>query len=157
MTPKYFSLGPAENSNHVKIIRIIFGLVCIGIAAFWTIFNIRSLVTERTLWITIIFITAFGSYQVWAGLGRAARFIEIDEKQLILRKNSFLKKRIIQASEIKKIEIYPLNLIIYLHSKSKIILRFGTAYTDNIDPIKSEIEFFATGNSILTEIKSEVI
>jgi hypothetical protein len=67
METKYFSLGPSEQSAVVKIIRSIFGLVCIAIAVFWLIFNIRSVKADHTLWITVLFLSGFGIYQVLAG------------------------------------------------------------------------------------------
>ena len=41
--------------------------------------------------------------------------------------------------------------------EEKQYLRFGTAYTDNIEPIKNEIEEFADTNNIDLEIISEDI
>ena len=157
METKYFSLGTGESNKLVNIIRLIFGVVCIAIAMLWMIFNIRSFKSDGTLWITIVFLTGFGFYQIWAGLGRAIRFIEIDQDKIILKKNSLLPFKELKAGEIKKIEVFPLSLIIYLHGDRKTILRFGTTYTDNIDPIKCEIEQFASGNNICLEIKREEI
>ena len=133
METKYFTLGYSENSQLVKIIRIVFGLVCIAIAVFWMIFNIRSVKADRTLWITVLFLSGFGLYQVLAGLGRTTRFIQIGIDKIIIKKNSILPLKVISASEIKKIEIFPLNLIFYYHKGGKTVLRFGTAFTDNID------------------------
>jgi hypothetical protein len=157
MESKYFLLGQADNSMPVKIIRILFGLACIFISIFWMIFNIRSVKADRTLWVTVLFLSGFGLYQVWAGLGRAIRFIEIGNGKLVLKKNSLLPLREISASEIKKIEVYPLNLKLCLHRGGKTVLRFGTTYTDNIDPIKRELEQFASDNNIDFEIIAEEI
>ena len=157
METKYFSLGPSENSTTIKVIRILFGLVCIAIALFWMIFNMRSVKADRTLWITVLFLSGFGLYQVWAGLGRASRFIEIDNDKIILKKNSLLPLKHFRASDIKKIDVFPLNLIFYLHNGGKTILRFGTTYTDNIEPVKNEIEHFASVNNIDIETITEEI
>jgi len=157
METKYYSLGPSENSTTLKIIRILFGLVCLAIAVFWIVFNIRSVKADRTLWITVMFLSGFGLYQVLAGLGRTSRFIGIGSDKIFLKKNSLLPVKEMSASEIKKIELFPLNLIFYLNPGRKTVLRFGTTYTDNIDPIKSKIELFASGNKIYLEIKREEI
>ena len=157
METKYFSLGQGENSRLVKFFRLLFGAVCIAISIFWMIFNIRSLKADGTLWITIIFLSGFGFYQIWAGLGRTTIFIEISKNFIRLKKNPILPSVKISSGEIKKIELFPLNLIFYLSYGKKIYLRFGTTYTDNIDPIKSEIEQFASGNNIYLEIKREEI
>ncbi|MBK7713516.1 MAG: hypothetical protein IPJ37_23270 [Bacteroidales bacterium] len=77
METKYFSLGASETNTIIKIIRILFGLVCIAIAIFWIIFNIRAAGAERSVWITVVFLSGFGLYQIWAGLGRTEKFIRI--------------------------------------------------------------------------------
>ncbi|MBK8882477.1 MAG: hypothetical protein IPN67_08875 [Bacteroidales bacterium] len=157
METKYFSLGASETNTIIKIIRILFGLVCIAIAVFWIIFNIRAAGAERSVWITVVFLSGFGLYQIWAGLGRAERFIRIASDRIILKKNSFLPVKEISGAELKKIEVYPLNLIFYFHNEGKTILRFGTTFTDNIDPVKNEIEKFASLNKIEIETIREEI
>lgn len=157
MDTKDFSLGPSESDTSIKIIRILFGLLCMAIAAFWMVFNIRATKADRTLWITVMFLSAFGFYQIWAGLGRTTRFIKIGSDRIILKMNSLLPVKEMNSSEIKKIEIFPLNLIFYFHKGGKTILRFGTTYTDNIEPIKSGIEEFAASNNIELETITEEI
>ena len=157
MESKFFSLGHSETGTALKIIRILFGLVCIAIAIFWLIFNIRSVKADRTLWITVLFLSGFGIYQVWAGLGRAIKFIQIGSDKIMLKKNSLLPVKEMASSEIKKIEIFPLNLIFYFRQGGKTVLRFGTAFIDNIEPIKGEIEEFASKNNIDLETVSEEI
>jgi hypothetical protein len=155
METKQFSLGPSENSASIKIIRFLFGLVCIAIALFWLIFNIRAVKADRTLWITVLFLSGFGFYQIWAGLGRTTRFIRIGNEKIILKKNSLLPLKEMSSIEIKKIEVFPLNLKFYFHQGGKTILRFGTTYIDNIEPIKSEIVEFAAVNNIELETIAE--
>jgi hypothetical protein len=155
MELKYFSLGTIENSRLVKIFRIIFGFVCITIAIFWMIFNIRSLKADGTLWITIFFLSGFGFYQIWSGMGRAARFIEIGQEKLRIKKNSLLQPVEMSVREIEKIELFPLNIIIILKSKKRFLLRFGTTYHDVNEKIKEEIFDFAESNKIPLEIIRE--
>jgi hypothetical protein len=157
MKTEYFSLGPLENSSAIKVIRILFGIVCVAIAFFWLIFNFRAVNADRMLWITVLFLTGFGVYQIWAGAGRAKRFIEIGNGKIVLRKNSFLPRQEMSASEIKKIEVFPLNLIFYLHNGRKRVLRFGTTYIDIIDPVKDSVEQFADLHNISLETISEEI
>jgi hypothetical protein len=155
METKYFLLGPSEGSAFLKFTRIIFGLACIAIAVFWMIFNIRSAKADRTLWISVLFLSGFGLYQIMAGLGRTSRFIQIGGDKIILKKNALLPLRTMDASEIRKIEIFPLNLIFYFHRGGRTVLRFGTAFTDNIDPIKRGIEEFAFYNNTDLETITE--
>ncbi|MCX6253990.1 MAG: hypothetical protein NTV31_05865 [Bacteroidia bacterium] len=154
---KYFSLGTSENNRFVKIIQIVFGVACFAVAIFWLIFNIRSLKADGTLWITVIFLSGFGFYQIWSGLGRATRFIEIGQDKIRLKKISIIPVMEIRANDIEKIEIFPFNLIFFIRPRKKIFLRFGTTYTDNIEPVKKGIIQFALDNSISVETKIEEI
>lgn len=157
MEIKYFSLGTNENNRLVKIIRILFGVVCIAVAIYWFSFNIKSLKADGTLWITIIFLTGFGFYQIWSGLGRATRFIEIAPGYIRLKKNPILPLVEMSSYEIEKIELFPLNLIFFLKSKKKILLRFGTTYHEINEKIKDEILSFAESNNIPFEFIEEKI
>jgi len=157
MVKKYYALSNVENNKLVKIIQIVFGIVCFAVAVFWMIFNIRSLKTDGTLWISVIFLTGFGFYQVWSGLGKATRFIEIGKEIIRLKKNILLPPVNISSGEIQKIELYPFNLIFYLKSKKKILLRFGASYQEKNEDIKDDILVFADENSIETEIVEEKI
>ncbi len=73
METKYFSLDHSENSTAIKILRILFGLVCIAIALFWMIFNIRSVKADNAPWVTVLFISGIGFYMIWAGLGKTVK------------------------------------------------------------------------------------
>lgn len=155
METKIFYLSSVENNRLVKIIQIIFGALCIGIAIFWMIFNIRSLKADSTLWITIIFLSGFGFYMIWAGLGRATRFIEIGPEKIQLKKTIMLPAVEILAGEIQKIELFPFNLIFWLKSKKRIMLRFSNTLYETNEKIKDEILKYAGSNAINAEIKEE--
>jgi hypothetical protein len=157
MEIKHFSLSTIENNKLVKIIRILFGVVCIAVAIYWFSFNIKSLKADGTLWITIIFLTGFGFYQIWSGMGRATRFIEIAPGFIRFKQNPVLPPIVMSSIEIEKIELFPLNLIFFLKSKKKIMLRFGTTYYEINEKIKDEILSFAESNNIPLEFIEEKI
>lgn len=155
MGNKYFVLGTIENSGLVKIIRIAFGFVCIAVAVFWLIFNIRSLKADGTLWITIIFLSGFGFYQIWSGLGMATRFIEISHETIRLKNNAILPPVIMRTDEIESIELLPLQIIFHLITKKKLILRFGTTYYETNQTISDEIIGFAESKNIPLRVTEE--
>jgi len=157
MEKKYFALSSSENNKMVRIIQVVFGFVCFAVAGFWLYFNIRAMKTDKTLWITIIFLAGFGFYQIWTGLGKAARFIEISMEKIRIKKTILLPPVILSFENIQKIEIYPLNLIFFLKSQKKMFLRFGTTYQDTNEQIKDEIILFAEKNSINAEFVEEKI
>jgi HAMP domain-containing protein len=155
MESKYFLLSSVENNKVVRIIQIAFGLVCLAVAVFWLVFNIRSVQTNSTLWITIIFLSVFGLYQIWSGLGRATRFIEISADRIRLKKTIILPTVEMRAEEIQKIEIYPFNLIFILKAEKRIILRFSTTYQETNEKVKDELLVFGELNSIEVEFVKE--
>lgn len=155
MERKIFSLEPNISSRIVNIIQIIFGIFCVGIAIFWIIYNVRSQNASGTLWITTLFLTGFGVYQVMAGTGKTAKYIEISEEKIVLKQNSVLPRVEMIASDIEKTVIFPLSIVFFLKSKRKIIFRFGLSYTEIIDPVKQGINEFVTINNIPSEFKTE--
>jgi hypothetical protein len=157
METKYFTLDNTEKNRLVNIIRVLFGVVCIAVALFWLVFNLRSMQNHGTLWITILFLTGFGFYQIWSGIGKAGRYIEIGRDMVILKKYIFLSPMILPASETEKIELYPLKVIFHLRPGRKILLRFGTVYYESNDKIIREIARYADDNSIPAEVIQEEV
>ncbi len=157
MEKKYFSLSSVENSRVIKIIQIAFGFACFAVAVFWLIFNIRSIKADRTLWITIVFLSGFGFYQIWSGLGRATRFIEISADKIKLKKTILLSPVEFTVENIQKIEIFPFKLILFLKSDKRYLLRFSTTYIETNEKVKDEILHFAELNSINIEFVEEKI
>jgi hypothetical protein len=157
MEMKYYSLGTTEKSIFIKIVRIVFGIVCIVVAFFWIFFNIKSLKTDMTLWITILFLLGFGFYQVWSGLGQATTFIQIGQDKIRIKKNPIQSPVEIATADIEKIDFFPLNIVFILKSKKRLLLRFGTTYHETNQMISEEIVGFAEINNIPLEIIEEKI
>jgi len=155
MEKRVFLLEPKENSRLVKVLQIVFGIICIIISIYWIIFNIRSLNSDPTQWITIIFLVSFGAYQVLAGSGKTSRYIETGSDRIVLKQNSFLPRIKIAPSDLERIEFFPLNINFLLKSNRKITLRFGTTYTDHIGPVEEAVIEFAELNKIPFEVKRE--
>lgn len=155
MEKKVFLLEAKDNPKVVKILQIIFGIVCIIISIYWMIFNIRSLNSETTQWITIIFLVSFGIYQILAGSGKTLRYIETESYRIVLKQNSFLPRINIRSSDIDRIEFFPLNINFHLKNSRKITLRFGTSFTEIIGPVEEAVIEFAELNKIPFEVKGE--
>ena len=155
MKTSYFSLEVNKSNRLTRIFQLVFGIVCALVAIIWLIINFNSLTSNWSLVITIIFLLGFAYYQINSGLGRGEKFVEISQTRLTLKKNSLLPAQDINASEIERIEIFPLSMVITLRSGEKRILRFGTTFTDIIDPVKRGIETFCSENNISLEFKNE--
>lgn len=155
MDKKYFLLGTSEPNKLIRIFQIILGVACISIAIFWSFFNLKAIAADRTLWITIVFLSGFGAYQIWSGIGRTTRFINIGDNFIILKKNSIIPPVNVAGKEIEKVELFPLSVIFFLKSKQKILLRFGTTFYEINEKIKDELLNFAGRNNIPVEIIEE--
>ena len=155
METTYYSLGSVENNRFVKILQIVFGLLCIAVAVFWIVHNFKTLGSDTRLWITISFLTLFGLFQIWSGSGNAARYILIGRDNIRLKKNAILPAVNIVSTDIQKIEFFPLSLIFHLKPAKKIILRFGTVYYETNDKIVDKLFSFAETNNIPVEVIEE--
>jgi hypothetical protein len=155
MEVKYFSLGQSENNKIVNILRIVFGIVCFALAIFWITFNFTKSGSDGTVWITITFLLAFGFYQIWSGLGKATRFIEIGSEDIRIKKNAILPSLRINVKVISSVDFYPLNVIFILKSGKRIMLRFGTTFYDVNERIIDELLGFCESNSIPFDVIEE--
>src|ERR1035437_2967510 len=139
MEKKYYSLGSEENSKLVKLIQVIFGILCFAVAFYWLYFNLRSLKADGTLWMTIIFLIGFGFYQIWSGLGQAKRFVEINSDKRRMKKTVLLRFVELGKEDIDKIEVFPFNLKFYLKTGITLILRSSSSYYETNAAIKDGI------------------
>ena len=155
MTKKTFSLEIQDNNKVIRSIQIIFGIVLIIIAGYWLIYNIRSTDGKGSLWITLIFLTGFGAYQIYSGLGFARKYIEFGDDILKIRTNSFVPSVSVKADAISTAEVYPLKVVIVLKTGKKILIRLGVTDTLKIENIKDEIIRFVTRNNVQVELRNE--
>ena len=155
MKSNYYSLELNKSNIITRIFQLVFGIICAVIAIIWAILNINMLKSNGSLWITIVLLLGFAYYQINSGLGRAEKFIEFSQSSLKLKNNSLFPVRVLNAPDIQKIEAFPLNLVFFLTSGKKVFLRFGTTYTDIIEPVRKSLLTFCSGNNIPLEFKSE--
>jgi len=155
MESNYYSLEVNKSNRITRVFQLAFGVICAIIAVVWAILNINMLKSNGALWITIILLLGFAYFQIISGLGKAEKFIEISQGSIKIKKNSLFGVQEINAPDIEKIEAFPLNLVFFLRSGKKVLLRFGTTYTDIIDPVRKSIQTFCTGNNIPLEFKTE--
>ena len=155
MENNYFSLEVNRSNKLIRIFQFVFGILCIVIAVIWLILNHDSLKSNSTLWLSIIFLIGFAWYQINSGLGRGEKYLKIGKTSLKLKKNSLLPSRELIALDIERIEIFPISMIILLKTGKKVTLRFGTTFTDIIDPVKRGIEVFCSENNIHLEFRNE--
>ena len=150
---EYFQLSNSNKNRFVSVLNILFGISCIAIGVGWAIHDKNS----GSVWITILFLFGFGFYEIWLGLGKAERYIEIDKTFIRLKKFIFLSAKHIEASEIGKIEIFPMKIDFHFKERTKITLRFGTTYIEMNEKIVDALIKFAEQNAIDLELQTEKI
>lgn len=155
MESNHFSLEVNKSNRFTRIFQVIFGIICAVLAVIWLIMNIKTLSTNGSLVLTIIFLLGFAYYLVNSGLGKGDKYIEIGRDSLRIKKNSIFPATEIKAGEIQKIEIFPLNIVFILKSGKKVLLRFGTYFTEVIEPVKTGVESFCEANGVPFEAINE--
>lgn len=157
MEKKIILLDPKDNPLFIKVLQIIFGLVCLGVAIFWFIFNLKADYSDSALWITVALLACFGIYLILSGFGKTKRYIEISNNEIILKKNAILPVAKIGNTEIRKIESLPLNIIFRLADGGKTILRFGINYPEVIPVVKDKLKEFSEINSIPFDAENDTV
>ena len=157
MENRYFSLEMREDNRLTRIFRILFGVVLLIIAVFWSFYNFNSVKTDGTLWITLIFLVSFGLFQILTGIGLTRTYIELNNNNIRLKKHSLLPPSVLLSEQIEGIELFPFKVHFLLKSGKKILLRFGISDPDRVDLIKTEIKNFADSNNLKSEIVTEEI
>jgi hypothetical protein len=157
MEKEHFSLEISDDNRIIKVFRAFLGLLCIAIGIYWLLFNIGKGSQSSKQWITVAFLVGFGAYQIYAFLGLAVKFIEISSENIRLKKNSLSPVISFSPDQIRKIELFPLNVIFLYKSDKKVILRFGISDPGKVEDIKSKIVEFADSNGVNLEIMTEEI
>jgi len=155
METQYFSLEVHRSNKLTKIFQLVFGIICAGVAVIWLILNLSTMKMTLGLALTVLFLLGFAYYQIVSGLGHAEKFIEVGGDKIRMKKNSIFPVEEVRADEVENVVIFPINIVFMLKSKKKIMLRFGTTYTDIINPAKDAVENFCRRNSLSYEERNE--
>ena len=155
MSTNYFQLNNSDKNRFVSVLKILFGIACFVIGIYWAIAIVKFSKNVGSAWITILFLLGFGFYEIWSGSGKGERYIEIDKSFIRLKKTIFLSAKHIEASEIVKIEIFPLKINFQLKEQKKVILRFGTTYIETNEKIVDALVKFVKQNAIDLELQLE--
>lgn len=155
MEKSYFPLGDSDDNRIVKILRITFGVACIIMSIWWLFYTLNAEKSNWSIGITILFLAGFGFYQIWAGAGKATRFIMVAGDMLTIKKNAMLPPVKISTGNISQIDIYPLSIVFHEKDGKKFLLRFGTINYETNEKIVDELILYAEENRIPYEVKEE--
>lgn len=152
---KRYPLESRESSKPVRILQLIFGIVCIFIAGWWTVFILR-VPENANFWFAIIFMLLFGIFQIYSGLGYASKYLTVDSERLIIKKTVFGRTEVFAGTDIERILIFPLSVSVVLRNRRTISLRFPVTLGEGIDRVKDALAEYARDNKIMSEEKSDM-
>ncbi|MCU0362164.1 MAG: hypothetical protein MUE32_02300 [Bacteroidales bacterium] len=155
MEKMHFPLGTREQGKIAGLARIVFGITCLAVAVYWTVQYGKISSGGYSVIATLVFLFLFAFYMVWAGLGKAYRFIEISNQEIRLKKDIFFSTETLISADLSKIVLYPMTLVFMLKNGRKILLRFGATFHETNEQIKDSILEFAEVNNIETEFVEE--
>jgi len=155
MDKEHFSLGNRERGRIVVLARIFFGAICLALAGIWVVYSLKAGISTGSVWLTVFFLTVFGFYQIWAGAGKAERYIVITGNTIIVKKYIFLPPVEMSANETLLIELHTLKIVFRLRSGKSILLRFGTTYYELNEQIIDKLVTYSERNNLETRVISE--
>lgn len=150
-------LGEKEDKPLVKIMVIIFGIMCIITAGWWTVFLVRYPDNESIFWAGSIFLLLFGLYQLLSGLGYTKRYISRINGGLVIRQNSLLPAKKLEASQLGQLEVRSMDMVLHTHDSSRLRIKLGIRYPDLGQQVKEFIITWAEDNNIEIFYKHEAL
>lgn len=150
-------LGEREDKPLVKIMVIIFGIMCIITAAWWTVFLVRYPDNENIFWAGSIFLLLFGLFQLLSGLGYTKRYISRTNGGLVIRQNSLMPAKRLEASGLRQLEIRSMDMVLHGHGSSRLRIKLGIRYPDLGQQVKEFVTAWADDNDIEIFYKNEAL
>lgn len=152
MADTHFSIELNENSRVGRILRILLGVACLVVTA-WFVFSVQGTAASvGTAWIAIGFLLLFGLWLIGSGLGLTERYITIGHDRIVLRQDFYRPPVIFTSSSLTTVEFKPVVIDFYT-DKKKVRLRLGTFYPDRTTSIMEAVEEFCILHGI--EIKRD--
>ncbi|MDX9929220.1 MAG: hypothetical protein RBS37_05145 [Bacteroidales bacterium] len=151
---KRYSLEARENTRFVKVLQVIFGIICIFIAIWWAVYILNS-PDNIEYWAASVFMFGFGAFQIYSGLGYASRYILTGSDTIVIKKSAIGRRRTIKNVDIGRIDIHPLSVSFLLKDNTTIKISFAVTLAGDIDRIKDAAAAFGRKNNIITEEGTE--
>ena len=149
MQHKQISLDDRPEKRMVRIIMVIFGFLCLFTSSWWTVYLLKLPDNNNNMfWVATLFLFLFGLYQIYSGLGFAARYMIFEEKTFIVRQNSLSVPKKFMSDDIKTVEIGPNDISLLFNDGKRYRIKLGLKYPDLGENIKKNIIEFATERKI---------
>ncbi len=148
METRRFNLDLSDNNSVSRILKSIFGIICITIAIILSLMIHRSGESTWSTWVAIVFLFLFGVWLVLKVTGLTDRYVIISENEIILKDKFYSPALVIKATDLKKTGFGQLKISFFLSMEKEIALRLGTYYRDNSLKIMEAVEEFCNLNGI---------
>lgn len=147
MADNYYSLEVHESKGLGRSLRILLGIICLGVAA-WFMYSIRGTAASvTTAWIATGFLLLFGLWLIGSGLGITQRFVRISDDKIVLRPDFYRPPVVFTAVTLKAVEFRPL-IIEFFSDKKSVRLRLGTYYPERTAAIMEAVDEFCKRHGI---------
>jgi hypothetical protein len=154
MADTHFSIELHENTRVGRILRILLGVACLVVTA-WFVFSVLGTAASvGTTWIAIGFLLLFGLWLIGSGLGLTERYITIGYDRLVLRQDFYRPPVVFTSASLTAVEFKPVVIDFYTDNK-KVRLRLGTFYRDRTASIMEAVEEFCVRNGIEIKIDNQ--
>ncbi len=156
METRKFRLDPGEHDSVTRVMKALFGIICIASAIVTAFIMSRSgQLTSGTI-AAIAFLFLFGVWLVLAGFGLTERYVTVSDEAITIKDRLHAPARILKASDLKEIEFSQLKMTFSLKTGGVIPLRLGAYYRENSLRLMEAVEDFCAFNDLKTKgIKPE--
>lgn len=148
MQTQRFNLDLSENNSVSRILKSIFGIICIAVAIILSVMMQQSGESTLSTWVAVAFLFLFGVWLVLKVTGLTDRYVAISDGEIVLKDKFYTPAMVIRASDLEKTGFSQLKVSFFLSSGKVIALRLGTYYRDNSFKLMEAIEEFCNLNGI---------
>lgn len=151
MDVKKISLDMRESSKTMRILQLIFGLVCLFISA-WLFSNLMTTKSASgSNLIAVVFLFFFGIWELLSAFGITGRYIIVSDEKIILKHKYISRPQVHTAAKLKTITIKPVAFELHHLNGSKTLVKLGLYYRERSAEILDAVESFCKVNNIAVE------
>ena len=145
---EYLNLSERPESLFVRILMVVFGILCLFTAGWWALYLIRNTGNEKSFWVATLFLLLFGLYQIYAGLGYSRRYISSDGENLEVKQNAFLRPVHLKGGAIDSVEIRRADIFVKPREGKGYRIKIGIRYPELGEKIRNLVISYAANNNI---------
>ncbi len=147
---KKFILDTGDHDRISRVLKGVFGVVSIAVAAVTAVVMYRSGQVTTGSIVAVAFLFLFGIWLIMNGLGVTERYLVIADDTITIRDRVYASARVLTAAEIKEAGFSQLRITLILKSGERLTLRLGAFYRENSFHLMDAVSRFCADNGIAT-------